>query len=129
MEGQDDFYEPPTGANFLERYRKARPHSNPSSPKQGPTSPPQTPKTGELPKIKLDSSPTTQSPQAPKSPRVAGRNRAESVWHSVFHPLGKSPKTADRYDLGRGNASPMGESASEIHAKGAGNNLDVKKED
>lgn len=58
-----------------------------------------------------------------------GRTRAEAVWSSVFHPLGKSPKGADRYDLGR-KPSGMGESVSEIHDMGRmGNNLDEKKED
>lgn len=54
---------------------------------------------------------------------------AKSIWGNVFHPLGRSPTSADRYDLSPGQPSPPGHSASEEHAKGSGISLDIKQDD
>lgn len=84
--------EPPAAGNFLSRYRQAKSPSLPVPPVE------------EKPVI---------VGKGGKSPRATAMN----VWGSVFHPLGKSPTSADRYDLGQGQQSAPGHSVSEEHAK------------
>lgn len=117
----DDFIDPSGAGNFLQRYNQVRNATSASTSNSS-----STPNTN-----------TKQSPPAPSSPtnipskpvpvnRVGG---AKNVWGSVFHPLGRSPTSADRYDLGRGQQSKPGYSASEVHSKGSGMSLDDRQND
>eukprot|EP00189_Rhodosorus_marinus_P005598 CAMPEP_0113968262 /NCGR_PEP_ID=MMETSP0011_2-20120614/9424_1 /TAXON_ID=101924 /ORGANISM="Rhodosorus marinus" /LENGTH=108 /DNA_ID=CAMNT_0000981309 /DNA_START=253 /DNA_END=579 /DNA_ORIENTATION=+ /assembly_acc=CAM_ASM_000156 len=91
----DDEYEPSNAANFLNRYHSWRMEKQATSP---PTSP------------------TLSSPHTAQK-----RNTTKDVWSSVFHPNGRAPTGASRYDAwGRSSkeTSPKiggGESMSEIH--------------
>lgn len=87
MPHEDALFEPATGGNFLERYRLARQASAPSSPATAPRA-----------------VPTRKSSQG-----------AMQVWGSVFHPLGKSPTGADRYDSTSVSKHGTGDSVSEMH--------------
>lgn len=106
-----DFIEPPSAGNFLQRYREARNASSPPTPSQAaPASPP--------PPASLRSQPVS----------ISRADNAKKVWGSVFHPLGRSPTSADRYDLSRGQKTSPGFSASELHAMGSGISLDQKED-
>lgn len=104
---EDHFQDPADAANFLSRYREARRASAPSSPAMSIPNPP--------------------NPPSPR--RMSRTENARNVWGSVFHPLGKSPTSADRYDLSPGQTSAPGFSASEVHSKGTGISLDAKVDD
>lgn len=119
----EDFFEPSDAHNFLQRYHEARSSSSPTSPTQSVPVPVPTPASPVSP----SSSATAASPPSPR--RQSSRDIAKTIWGSVFHPLGKSPTTADRYDLSRGQTSVPGMSASEVHAKGTGISLDAPQED
>lgn len=98
--------DPPDAANFLQRYREARAASAPNSPAQ--------------------KAPSSPQPSPKRTPSGGARR---GVWGVVFHPLGKSPTSADRYDLSPGQRSAPGMSASEVHAKGTGISLDAKTDE
>lgn len=104
----DDEYEPTGSANFLERYRSARSSLSIPGRLSPSSSAPNSPNVQAKP---------PQSPKSAQSPKTVG-SPAKDIWTRVFHPLGRSPKGASRYDLGQNSASPYGESISEIHAKG-----------
>lgn len=128
MSNEVDFSDPSGAGNFLERYNQARNAGrgdNATDSAQS-TTPPTTPKTDA--KV-APSSPASSSPTRSKSVPIRSTEAAKNVWGSVFHPLGRSPKSANRYDLGRGKLAGPGQSASEEHAKGSGIDLDDRQID
>lgn len=131
MSNEVDFTDPSGAGNFLQRYhqaRNARSESESTSAKNSSTNSSNT----------NTSSNNKTEPQAPSSPNslrpskpipIGSAASAKNVWGSVFHPLGKSPTSANRYDLGRGQLAGPGQSASEQHAKGTGIDLDDRQID
>jgi hypothetical protein len=111
----DEYIDPPTSGSFLERYRLARTSSTPSSPAVAPAAAPPSPPAA-----------------APPSPRSAARPKsgAAHVWGAVFHPLGRSPTSAARYDSPSVNHGEGG-SISELHDEGraSANHIDRLRED
>lgn len=102
MSTPEDDFDPSNAGNFIKRYREAR-----------------------------ESISSNRSNSAPSSPRKT-HSRSENVrniWGSVFHPLGKAPTSADRYDLGRGQKPTPGAATSEVHAMGTGISLDALHDD
>jgi len=91
-----DFSDPSSGGNFLERYRAARAGTSPATaPAAAPSSPPAL---------------KTASP-----PRSPASSKTQAVWSSTFHPLGRSAKSASRYDSGSSHGT--GASTSEMLEK------------
>lgn len=123
MVDEQDFTDPSGAGNFLHRYNQMRSAQSSSSPTS--SSEPSTPTT---------SNPSPPPPPSPTSLRskpipINRSDAAKHVWGSVFHPLGRSPKSAARYDLSRGQESKPGHSASEVHSKGSGMSLDDRQID
>ncbi|OSX69070.1 hypothetical protein BU14_1904s0001 [Porphyra umbilicalis] len=130
--------DPPSWGTFLERYRAARqaaaatlssaappntsPSSAPSTPRRGPVggavAPPALSLPGSPAVAPAPASPSSAASPAPSlgSPRPSPRRVAvdKNVWSPVFHPLGRSVHTAQRYD-GVKKPSGSGESTSELH--------------
>lgn len=121
-----DFTDPSGAGNFLERYHQARAASANATAQAVPKSTPSTPtKTERTPPPPPPLSPLHRARSMPTGPSEI----AKSVWGAVFHPLGHSPTSADRYDLSpKQNAEP-GSSTSELHAKGSGISLDDRRAD
>jgi hypothetical protein len=109
---QNDEYmmEPPTSGSFLERYRLARSPSAPTSPVVAPAAAPASP----------------QSPSPPSPRTAAPKPGAAQVWGSVFHPLGRSPKSAARYDSPSHNHGEGG-SVSELHDEGRATAISIDR--
>lgn len=103
--------EPPNSASFLERYRQAR--SAPSTPVAAPAVSPASPPS--------PTPPLTESPKA-----VPRRAAAAQIWGSVFHPLGRSPTNASRYDH-TPDPHGQGQSVSEIHDSGRASAINIGK--
>lgn len=94
-----DFSDPSSGGNFLERYRAARATTSPSTTAAAaPASPPTL-------------KPSTSPPRSPSG------SKTQAVWSSTFHPLGRSAKSASRYDSAA--APGTGSSTSEMLEKKA----------
>lgn len=97
-----DFSDPSSGGNFLERYRAARAANSPTATAAAaPASPPG-----------LKPTPSASSP-----PRSPSASKTQAVWSSTFHPLGRSAKSASRYDSAA--APGTGSSTSEMLEKKA----------
>lgn len=124
MSNEQDFTDPSGAGNFLERYNQMRSARSSSAPTTS-SSEPSTPTTSNLAPPPPSSPTSLQSKPVP----INRSDAAKNVWGSVFHPLGRSPKSAARYDLSRGQESKPGYSASEVHSKGTGISLDDRQVD
>lgn len=92
--------EPPTASSFLSRYRAAK-------------SPPlETPALDPQPSLPVGDAVATPPPASPRPVPKAAK-----VWSSTFHPGGRSPRTAARFDSGK-TLSGDGNSVSEMHDAG-----------
>lgn len=129
----DDYFEPAGAGNFLQRYHEMRAAAAANTPTKSSSSSDMTSTPTTPTQNKLNNPPSPpSSPSLRSKPLPIANNRsaaAKNVWGSVFHPLGRSPKTADRYDLSRGQQAAPGLSASELHAKGSGISLDDRQID
>lgn len=130
MSNEDDFMDPSGAGNFLQRYNQARnarsgseSNTTDGSNASSNTNSSNNDKTGQP----SSSAPANIRPSKPIA--IGASSSAKDVWGSVFHPLGKSPTSANRYDLGRGQSAGPGQSASEQHAKGTGIDLDDRQID
>uniref|UniRef100_A0A7S1A5N9 Uncharacterized protein n=1 Tax=Noctiluca scintillans TaxID=2966 RepID=A0A7S1A5N9_NOCSC len=83
----NEFYEPSSATNFLNRYHSVR---------------------------REDSKPKAQV--SPKLNPISASPSSERVWTSVFHPLGRAPTGKSRYDY-TSKPSGSGESTSEMIEK------------
>lgn len=123
MVDEVDFTDPSGAGNFLQRYHQAR-----SAAQKSESSDKTSSSTPNTPEVSNPSPPPPPSPRSKPVP-ISSTEAAKNVWGSVFHPLGRSPRGADRYDLGRGQLAGPGQSASEQHAKGTGIDLDDRQID
>lgn len=129
MSSEDiDFTDPSDAGNFLQRYHQARAASaNANAKAQAATN--STPSTPNKTERARPTAPSFPPLQRARSMPTGPSEIAKSVWGAVFHPLGHSPTSADRYDLSpKQNAAP-GSSTSELHAKGSGISLDDRQVD
>lgn len=130
MSNEVDFTDPSGAGNFLQRYnqaRSARSGSESTSADASNASSNTNTSTADKSGQQSSSAPVNIRPSKPIA--IGSSSSAKNVWGSVFHPLGKSPTSANRYDLGRGQSAGPGQSASEQHAKGTGIDLDDRQID
>mmetsp|Transcript_12829 Transcript_12829/g.34540 ORF Transcript_12829/g.34540 Transcript_12829/m.34540 type:complete len:121 (-) Transcript_12829:223-585(-) len=110
MEKENDFYEPSSSFNFLQRY-----HSTKSKPAAE--------STAESPALQNPASTAAKdavgagSKLSASSPKLVTKKSTQDVWSSVFHPLGRSPTGKSQFDT----APPAGSgvSTSELYERGS----------